>query len=68
MTHASVAGSTNEVPSDLVRLSVGLETAGDLVEDLRQALDSVDRSSVRTGSRKGSGRWSKKVIVDSGSE
>jgi cystathionine gamma-synthase len=42
MTHASVAGSTNEVPGDLVRLSVGLETADDLVEDLRQALDSID--------------------------
>jgi len=39
MTHASVAGSTNEVPADLVRLSVGLETAADLVADLRQALD-----------------------------
>ena len=41
MTHASVAGSTNEVPGDLVRLSVGLETADDLVADLRQALDSL---------------------------
>ena len=40
MTHASVAGSTNEVPADLVRLSVGLETAADLVADLRQALDA----------------------------
>jgi len=41
MTHASVAGSTNEVPADLVRLSVGLETAEDLVADLRQALDGL---------------------------
>jgi cystathionine gamma-synthase len=41
MTHASVAGSTNEVPADLVRLSVGLETDTDLVADLRQALDQV---------------------------
>jgi cystathionine gamma-synthase len=41
MTHASVAGSTNEVPSDLVRLSVGLETAADLLDDLRQALDGI---------------------------
>jgi len=41
MTHASVAGTSNEVPSDLVRLSVGLETANDLVADLRQALDHV---------------------------
>jgi cystathionine gamma-synthase len=41
MTHASVAGSTNEVPADLVRLSVGLESAGDLVADLRGALDRL---------------------------
>jgi len=38
MTHASVAGSPLEVPGDLVRLSVGIETVDDLVEDLRQAL------------------------------
>jgi cystathionine gamma-synthase len=41
MTHASVAGSSNEVPADLVRLSVGLESADDLVADLRSALDRV---------------------------
>jgi cystathionine gamma-synthase len=41
MTHASVAGSALEVPGALVRLSVGIETADDLVADLRQALDSV---------------------------
>ncbi len=41
MTHASVAGSPNEVPASLVRVSVGLETADDLVADLRQALDGV---------------------------
>ena len=40
MTHASVAGSPLEVPGDLVRLSVGIETADDLLEDLRQALPS----------------------------
>lgn len=38
MTHASVAGSALEVPADLVRLSVGIEAADDLVEDLRSAL------------------------------
>jgi cystathionine gamma-synthase len=38
MTHMSVAGSALEVPGDLVRLSVGIEDADDLVEDLRQAL------------------------------
>ena len=41
MTHASVAGSTNEVPADLVRLSVGLETLDDLLADLTQALDGL---------------------------
>jgi len=38
MTHASAAGSPLEVPADLVRLSVGIENADDLVEDLRAAL------------------------------
>jgi cystathionine gamma-synthase len=38
MTHASAAGSPLEVPGDLIRLSVGIENAGDLVADLRQAL------------------------------
>jgi cystathionine gamma-synthase len=38
MTHASVAGSPLEVPATLVRLSVGLEAAADLVADLLQAL------------------------------
>jgi len=41
MTHASAADSPLAVDPALVRLSVGLETAGDLVEDLRQALDAV---------------------------
>ncbi|WP_405489547.1 cystathionine gamma-synthase [Streptomyces sp. NBC_00096] len=38
MTHASVAGSALEVPGDLVRLSVGIENADDLLADLTQAL------------------------------
>jgi cystathionine gamma-synthase len=38
MTHASAAGSPLEVSGDLVRLSVGIETADDLVADLEQAL------------------------------
>ena len=38
MTHASVAGSPLEVPADLVRLSVGIETIDDLLADLEQAL------------------------------
>jgi cystathionine gamma-synthase len=38
MTHASAAGSPLEVPGDLVRLSVGIESGDDLLEDLRFAL------------------------------
>jgi cystathionine gamma-synthase len=38
MTHASAAGSPLEVPADLVRLSVGIETIDDLLADLAQAL------------------------------
>ncbi|MEQ1873824.1 MAG: cystathionine gamma-synthase [Ilumatobacteraceae bacterium] len=39
MTHASAAGSPLEVPDNLLRLSVGIETASDLVADLAQALE-----------------------------
>lgn len=38
MTHASTAGSLLEVPDNLVRLSVGIEDADDLLQDVRQAL------------------------------
>ena len=38
MTHASVSGSPLEVPNDLVRLSVGIEEADDLLADLEKAL------------------------------
>ncbi|WP_433245763.1 cystathionine gamma-synthase [Actinomadura nitritigenes] len=38
MTHASAAGSPLEVPADLVRLSVGIEDADDLLRDLELAL------------------------------
>jgi cystathionine gamma-synthase len=38
MTHASAAGSPLEVPADLIRLSVGIESVDDLIEDLRTAL------------------------------
>lgn len=39
MTHASVAGTDLEVPADLIRLSVGIETADDLLADLERALE-----------------------------
>jgi cystathionine gamma-synthase len=38
MTHASASGSPLEVPADLVRLSVGIESIEDLLADLTQAL------------------------------
>lgn len=38
MTHASVAGTDLEVAPDLIRLSVGIETAEDLLADLDRAL------------------------------
>lgn len=38
MTHASVTGSPLEVPGGLIRLSVGIENASDLVQDLECAL------------------------------
>jgi len=39
MTHASVRGTALEVPESVVRLSVGIETADDLIADLLEALD-----------------------------
>src|ERR671921_2399977 len=47
MTHASAAGSPLEVPGDLVRLSVGIEDADDLLADLEQALSTRSSGSHR---------------------
>jgi cystathionine gamma-synthase len=38
MTHASTADAPFAVPGNLIRLSVGIESAEDLIEDLEQAL------------------------------
>ncbi|MFB4350135.1 cystathionine gamma-synthase [Microbacterium sp. CR_7] len=43
MTHASVRGTELAVPENIVRLSVGIEDAGDLVADLEQALARISR-------------------------
>jgi len=40
MTHASVRGTEAAVPVEVVRLSVGIEDAGDLLADVEQALRS----------------------------
>lgn len=42
MTHASTADSPLAVPPTLIRLSVGLEAASDLIQDLSQALAHAD--------------------------
>lgn len=39
MTHASASGTALQVDPGLLRLSVGIETVGDLLADLGQALD-----------------------------
>ncbi len=41
MTHASAVGSELEVPADLVRLSIGIESTQDILDDLCQALDRL---------------------------
>jgi cystathionine gamma-synthase len=46
MTHASTAESSFAAPKNLVRLSVGIESANDLIEDLEQALVRSASASV----------------------
>lgn len=41
MTHASLAGSPLQVDEGLLRLSVGIEHAADLIDDMKQALESA---------------------------
>jgi cystathionine beta-lyase/cystathionine gamma-synthase len=43
MTHASVANSPLQVPDNLIRLSIGIEAASDLIADLDQALKDVSK-------------------------
>jgi cystathionine gamma-lyase len=46
MTHASTAESSFAAPRNLVRLSVGIESVSDLIEDLEQALVRSPSASV----------------------
>jgi cystathionine gamma-lyase len=46
MTHASTADAPFAAPKNLVRLSVGIESVSDLIEDLEQALVRSPRASV----------------------
>jgi cystathionine beta-lyase/cystathionine gamma-synthase len=48
MTHASTADSPFPVPENLIRLSVGIESADDLVADLEQALARVPTATARS--------------------
>jgi cystathionine gamma-synthase len=48
MTHQSVEGSAAAVPSDLVRLSCGIEAAEDLVVDLQTAIAATEKSKEAT--------------------
>ncbi|WP_396658578.1 cystathionine gamma-synthase [Microbacterium sp.] len=41
MTHASLRGTALAVPENVVRLSVGIEDAGDLIADLEEALGRI---------------------------
>jgi cystathionine gamma-synthase len=41
---ASIEGDASTTPKDLLRLSVGLEDAGDLYDDLAAALDAGHRN------------------------
>ena len=47
MTHASTADAPFATPANLVRLSVGIESADDLIEDLDAALSAEHRSALR---------------------
>jgi cysteine-S-conjugate beta-lyase len=51
MTHKTIPAERRKaagVADSLIRLSTGLEDAGDLIEDLRQALDKVHAAAERT--------------------
>ena len=48
MTHASTADAPFATPRSLVRLSVGIESADDLVADLEQALAAVTQAGTRS--------------------
>jgi cystathionine beta-lyase/cystathionine gamma-synthase len=50
MTHATLAGTPFAVPGNLVRLSVGIESADDLIADLEHALTRVGAGRRRGGS------------------
>ncbi|SMG05956.1 cystathionine gamma-synthase [Corynebacterium pollutisoli] len=48
MTHQSATGSQLEVPRDLVRISIGIEDAEDLIADIDVALEAVAAATAAT--------------------
>lgn len=49
MSHASIPAevrSAREFPEDLVRISVGIESADDLIDDLQRAFASFGKTCV----------------------
>ncbi len=49
---ASVEGTGSPVPTDLLRLSVGIESVDDLIADLEQALERSAADNVQPGDRR----------------
>jgi cystathionine gamma-synthase len=45
MTHASTIGTPQQIPADLVRLSVGIEEPADLIADLTAGLAAARRAA-----------------------
>ena len=52
MTHASTADAPFAAPRNLVRLSVGIESADDLIADLEPALVRTPAAAARVGTRR----------------
>lgn len=53
MSHASIPAAVREaraLPEDLIRLSIGIEHADDLVEDLKQSIAAATRATEACGS------------------
>jgi len=44
MSHASIPSEKRTLPEDLVRLSIGIEDARDLLADISQALDAAEQA------------------------
>lgn len=52
MSHASKPQNTESIPQHLIRLSIGIEDADDLIQDLEQALNKSDNNFWETRERR----------------